>query len=62
MVPFRVQLIEGYCNDKASFVGSVRALWSLGLRSMIRGTLGDRDPLKKVPFKRARSRVKKGPL
>ena len=25
-------------------------------------TLGDIDPLKKVPFKRARSRVKKGPL
>ena len=27
-----------------------------------RGTLGDIDPLNKVPCKRARSRVKKGPL
>ena len=26
----------------------------------IRGTLGDIDPLNKVPFKRARSRVQKG--
>ena len=32
---------------------------------MIRGTretLGDVDPLNELPFKRARSRVKKGPL
>ena len=29
----------------------------MGVR--IRGTLGDIDPLNKVPFKRARSRVKK---
>ena len=28
----------------------------------ITGTLGDIDPLNKVPFKRARSRVQKGPL
>ena len=28
----------------------------------IRGTLGDIDPLTKVPFKRATSRVQKGPL
>ena len=28
----------------------------------IRGTLGDIDPLSTVPFKRAISRVKKGPL
>ena len=28
----------------------------------IRGTLGDIDPLNEVPFKRARSRVKKIPL
>ena len=28
----------------------------------IRGTLGDIDPHNKVPFKRARSKVKKGPL
>ena len=28
----------------------------------IRGTLGDIDPLNKVPFQRARSRVQKGPL
>ena len=26
----------------------------------IRGTLGDIDPLNKVPFKRAKSRVQKG--
>ena len=32
----------------------------MGLR--IRGTLGDIDPLNRVPFKRARSRVQKGPL
>ena len=30
----------------------------LGVR--IRGTLGDIDPLHKVPFERARSRVQKG--
>ena len=35
-------------------------LGSLGVR--IRGTLGDIDPLNKVPFKRAISSVKKGPL
>ena len=33
---------------------------NMGLR--IRGTLEDIDPLKKLPFKRARSRVQKGPL
>ena len=33
---------------------------TVGVRT--RGTLGDIDPLNKVPFKRARSRVKKGPL
>ena len=32
----------------------------MGVR--IRGTLEDTDPLHKVPFKRAISRVKKGPL
>ena len=32
------------------------------LRARIRGTLGDTDPLNKVPVKRATSRVKKGPL
>ena len=31
----------------------------MGVR--IRGTLGDLDPLSKVPFKRATSRVQKGP-
>ena len=31
----------------------------MGVR--IKGTLGDIDPLNKVPFKRARGRVKKGP-
>ena len=34
----------------------------LGLGARIRGTLGDIDPLNKVPFKRAGSRVKKGPF
>ena len=33
---------------------------TVGVR--IRGTLGDIDRLNKVPCKRARSRVKKGPL
>ena len=32
----------------------------LGVKN--KGTLGDIDALDKVPFKRARSRVKKGPL
>ena len=32
----------------------------LGVR--IRGTLGDIDPLNRLPFKRARSRAKKGLL
>ena len=32
----------------------------MGVR--IRGTLGDIDPLNKVPLKRARSGVQKGPL
>ena len=32
----------------------------MGVR--IRGTLGDIDPLNKVPFKRATTRVQKGPL
>ena len=39
-------------------------VWGLGLGfragARIRGTLGDIDPLNKVPLKRARSRVKKG--
>ena len=35
-------------------------LSQVGVR--IRGTLGDIDPLNKVPFKRATSRVQKGPL
>ena len=34
----------------------------LGVGVRIRGTLGDKDPLNKVPFKRATSRVRKGPL
>ena len=37
-----------------------RATTQVGV--MIRGTLGDIDPLNKVPFKRATSRVQKGPL
>ena len=32
------------------------------IRVRIRGILGDIDLLNKVPFKRARSRVQKGPL
>ena len=31
-----------------------------GVGARIRGTLGDIDPLNKVPFKRAKSRVQKG--
>ena len=34
--------------------------FNMGVR--IRGTLGDIDPLIKVPFKRATSRIQKGPL
>ena len=33
---------------------------NIGVR--LRGTLGDIDPLNKVPFKRAISRVNRGPL
>ena len=32
------------------------------LEVRIRGTLGDIDPLNMVPFKRATSKVQKGPL
>ena len=43
------------------FGGSRRMpTFKLGVR--IRGTLGDIDPDNKVPFKRATSRVQKGPL
>ena len=35
-------------------------LQEIGVR--IRGTLGHPDPLNKVPFKKAISRIKKGPL
>ena len=35
-------------------------VFDVGVR--IRGALGDIDPLNKVPFKRATSRVQKGPL
>ena len=35
-------------------------LFSPKLGVGIKGTLGDIDPLNKVPFKRARSRVQKG--
>ena len=35
-------------------------VWELGVR--IRGALGYIDPLNKVPFKRATSRVQQGPL
>ena len=38
----------------------INASSCLGVR--IRVTLGNIDPLKKVPFKRARSRVEKGPF
>ena len=38
----------------------LKAMRILGVR--IGGTLGDIDPLSKVPFERATSRVKKGPL
>ena len=38
-------------------VGKLPHYWELGLG----GPLGDIDPLNKVPFKRATSRVKKGP-
>ena len=35
----------------------------MGVRGLgVWGTLGDIDPLSMVPFKKARSRVKKGPL
>ena len=40
--------------------GPPEADQTLGVR--IRGTLGDIDPLHKVPFERASSRVQKGPL
>ena len=39
----------------------VKAL-TLNLGVRMRGTLGDIDPLNKLPFKRARSGAQKGPL
>ena len=50
------------CRDQSSDLGleSSCSIHNLGVR--IRGTLGDIDPLNKVPFKRAISRAKKGPL
>ena len=38
----------------------IEGLLAVGVR--IRGTLGDIDPLNKVPVKRPRNRVQKGPL
>ena len=35
---------------------------TINLGAGIKGTLGDIDPLNKVPFKRATSRVWKGPV
>ena len=46
--------------DATSELGRPGLLADLAVRSWIRGTLGDIDPLNKV--ERARSRVKKGPL
>ena len=40
--------------------GSIMGLIGLGVR--IKETFGDIEPRSKVPFKRARSRVRKGPL
>ena len=56
-----------------AFGGSRSALFFEGLTGLcrfserpmgvrIRGTLGEKDPLNKAPFKRATSRVQKGPL
>ena len=44
----------------SSTAATTAVFYTLGVG--IRGTLGDIDPLNKVPFKRARSRAKKGPL
>ena len=43
-----------------STIEYIATRFSVGVR--IGGTLGDIDPLNKVPFKRAKSRVQKGPL
>ena len=37
-----------------------RTSWRRSVGGRIKGTLGDIDPLNKVPLKRARSRVQKG--
>ena len=45
-------------NTAAPASSQENSKWRLGLG----GNLGDIDPLKKVPFKRATGRVQKGPL
>ena len=47
-------------HGSTHFLDPLHSGEEVGLR--IRGTLGDIDPLNKVPFKRAPSRVQKGPL
>ena len=52
-------MVDTDCRSNLDVVGH-DARMRLGVR--IKGTLGDIDPLNKVPFKRATSRVPKGPL
>ena len=52
--------VEGACQSLPVLSDLINASSCLGVR--IRVNLGNIDPLKKVPFKRARSRVEKGPF
>ena len=56
----RVYAFEVSGVAKLCGFGRAGAAWVIGVR--IRGTFGDIDPLNTVPFKRATSRVQKGPL
>ena len=55
---------DGYANRIKRFRENCKPLNRRNVNSgvRIRGTLGDIDPLNKVPSKRARSRVQEGPL
>ena len=57
MLGFRVL---GFCGSGFWGLGLGFVGFEVGVRS--RGTLGYIDPLNLVPFKRATSRVQKGPL
>ena len=58
--PLEVALQPRHLSSQQLELNQLLLLLPVGLR--MRGTLGDIDPLNKVPVKRATSRVQKGPL